>query len=140
MLKRMFVVICLTFNTHASDVSITGQASEVLQRFRSRAAVKSHVAGAIREEVKASCVESQGLHSIEPVSIASVKRPSQQDADTEQHGAREQQLEVQREHNRQLESMLEERNREITTLHAILAHVQSEEEEAPATPCASTRD
>ena len=97
--------------------------------------MKSHVAGAISEEVRASCVE------IKPISIAPVKRPSQQDADTEQHGAREQQLEVQRDHIRQLENMLENmRNRENATLHAILANGQFEEKEGPATPRASTRD
>jgi len=127
MLQRMFIIVCLAFNTHASDVSITGQASEVLQRFRSRASVKSHVAGAISAEVIVSCQE---LHSRESMCIPSVTPPSEQDANTEQHGTQEQQHEDARQLEEEGDRRITERNREITTLDAILANVQSEEEEA----------
>ena len=90
------------------------EATDVLQRFRSRESLKSHVAGAISEEARASCGESQGLQSIEPISM--------------------QQLEDVNQQLRAQNCQLEERNR---ALHAILANVQTEEEEGPATPRAS---
>ena len=159
MLKRMFVVVCSAFNTHASDVTITGQASDVLQRFRSRSSVKSHVAGTVSKEVKARLegAESRGCRDSTPamcsISIAPIWLRSQllgspipslqlKDANTEQNGVQEQQLDDVRqweEEIRHLKNMLDERNREIATLHAMHANGQFEEKEDPATPRVSTR-
>ena len=88
-----------------------------------------------------------------PISIAPIWLRSQllgspipccqlKDANTEQNGVQEQQLDDVRqweEEKRQLNNTLEERNREIATLHAMLANGQFEEKEDPATPRSSTR-
>jgi len=52
MLRTFFRVICVPFNTHGSDATITHQANEIFQRLRSGASVATHTKGSAMTAVR----------------------------------------------------------------------------------------